>query len=103
MGSEVWPHRFEAIQKIQVPPSPPSIRVHRVTSDSITLRWVNTNIGNSPIVSYRIKYKITYGEWTEKLVSFYSEEFTLKNLYCGRQYHMLMYQSNYIGESLASQ
>ena len=25
------------------------------------------------------------------------------SLYCGRQYHMLMYQSNYIGESPASQ
>ena len=36
-------------------------------------------------------------------VSFYAEEHTLRNLYCGRQYHMLMYQSNYIGESPASQ
>ena len=51
-----------------VPPKPPAIRVHRVTSDSITLRWSNTDIGNSPIISYRIKYKITYGDWTEKLV-----------------------------------
>ena len=52
-----------------VPPKPPAIRVHRVTSDSITLRWSNTDIGNSPIISYRIKYKITYGDWTEKMVS----------------------------------
>merc|ERR1719438_190201 len=89
--------------RAQVPPRPPTIRVHRVTSDSITLRWINSDIGNSPIISYRIKYKITYGEWTEKLVSFYAEEHTLRNLYCGRQYHMLMYQSNYIGESPASQ
>ena len=35
-------------------------------------------------------------------MSFYAEEHTLTNLYCGRQYHMLMYQSNYIGESDAS-
>merc|ERR1719361_1627925 len=89
--------------RIQVPPKPPAIRVHRVTSDSITLRWSNMDIGNSPIISYRVKYKITYGDWTEQMVSFYSEEFTLSNLYCGRQYHMVMYQSNYIGESGASQ
>jgi hypothetical protein len=36
-------------------------------------------------------------------VSFYAEEDTLQNLYCGRQYHMVMYQTNYIGESEASQ
>ena len=36
-------------------------------------------------------------------VSFYAEEHNLKNLYCGRQYHMVMYQSNYVGESEASQ
>eukprot|EP00090_Calanus_glacialis_P038689 TRINITY_DN6743_c0_g1_i1.p1 TRINITY_DN6743_c0_g1~~TRINITY_DN6743_c0_g1_i1.p1 ORF type:complete len:1180 (-),score=156.79 TRINITY_DN6743_c0_g1_i1:583-4122(-) len=89
--------------RIQVPPKPPVIRVHRVTSNSITLRWTNGDIGNSPIIAYRIKYKITYGEWAEKLVSFYAEEHTLKNLYCGRQYHMVMYQSNYVGESEASQ
>ena len=51
-----------------MPPKPPVIRVHRVTSNSITLRWTNGDIGNSPIIAYRIKYKITYGEWTEKLV-----------------------------------
>ena len=89
-------------ENISVPPKPPVIRVHRVTSDSITLRWTNSDIGNSPIISYRIKYKITYGEWVEKMVSFYSDEHTLTNLYCGRQYHMMMYQSNYIGESDAS-
>ena len=27
------------------------------------------NIGNSPIISYRVKYKITYGDWTEQMVS----------------------------------
>ena len=54
---------------LPVPPKPPAIRVHRVTSDSITLRWTNSNIGHSPIISYRIKYKITYGDWTEKMVS----------------------------------
>ena len=53
---------------ILVPPKPPVIRVHRVTSNSITLRWTNGDIGNSPIIAYRIKYKITYGEWAEKLV-----------------------------------
>lgn len=26
------------------------------------------NIGNSPIISYRVKYKITYGDWTEQMV-----------------------------------
>ena len=51
-----------------MPPKPPVIRVHRVTSNSITLRWTNGDIGNSPIIAYRIKYKITYGEWAEKLV-----------------------------------
>ena len=54
---------------LSVPPRPPAIRVHRVTSDSITLRWSNMNIGNSPIISYRVKYKITYGDWTEQMVS----------------------------------
>ena len=54
---------------LPVPPRPPAIRVHRVTSDSITLRWSNINIGNSPIISYRVKYKITYGDWTEQMVS----------------------------------
>ena len=41
---------------------------YQVTSNSITLRWTNGDIGNSPIIAYRIKYKITYGEWEEKLV-----------------------------------
>ena len=36
-------------------------------------------------------------------VSFYAEEHTLKNLYCGQQYSKVMYQSNYVGESEASQ
>ena len=53
---------------VLVPPKPPVIRVHRVTSNYITLRWTNGDIGNSPIIAYRIKYKITYGEWAEKLV-----------------------------------
>jgi len=89
--------------RVQVPPRPPTIRVHRVTSNSITLRWSGGHTGNSPVVGYRLRYKITYGEWAEEQVSFYSEEHTLSGLYCGRQYHMVMHQANYIGESEASQ
>ena len=36
-------------------------------------------------------------------MSFYAEEDTLQNLYCGRQYHMVLYQTNYVGESDPSQ
>jgi len=89
--------------RVQVPPKPPTIRVHRVTSNSISLRWVSGDTGNSPVVARRLRYKITYGEWAEEQVSFYSEEHTLTGLYCGRQYHMVMHQANYIGESEASQ
>ena len=89
-----------------MPPRPPTIRVHRVTSNSITLRWSGGHTGYSPVVGYRLRYKITYGEWAEEQVgrltsrhptlleqvSFYSEEHTLSGLYCGRQYHMVMHQ-----------
>ena len=52
---------------VLVPPKPPVIRVHRLTSNSINL-LTNGDIGNLSIIAYRIKYKITYREWTEKLV-----------------------------------
>ena len=52
---------------VLVPPKPTVIRVHRVTSNSITLRWTNGDIGNPPIIAYRIKYKITRGEWAKEL------------------------------------
>ena len=96
--------------RLTVPPKPPTIRVHRVTSNSISLRWtflpnydvvscdihalvdclfvcfclkafrltvmmimiarwVSGNTGNSPIVSRRLRYKITYGEWAEEQVT----------------------------------
>ena len=51
---------------------------------------------------FLIEGELSQLEWVEKMVSFYSDEHTLTNLYCGRQYHMMMYQSNYIGESDAS-
>jgi hypothetical protein len=51
-----------------VAPKPPVIRVHRVTANSIALRWTSGDTGNSPIIAYRIKFKITYGEWEEKQV-----------------------------------
>ena len=65
---EIYYFIFLTSLLFSVPPKPPVIRVHRVTSNSITLRWTNGDIGNSPIIAYRIKYKITYGEWAEKLV-----------------------------------
>ena len=52
-----------------VPPPPPALRVHRVTSDSITLRWAPGSTGHAPVTGYRLQYKVTYGEWTERLVS----------------------------------
>ena len=101
-----------------VPPPPPALRVHRVTSDSITLRWAPGSTGHAPVTGYGLQYKVTYGEWTERLVSscamvtmlllsggqvsFYAEEHTLRGLQCGRRYHMLMYQANTVGESGAS-
>ena len=59
-----------------VGPKPPVIRVHRVTSNSITLRWTGSDLGNSPVIGYRIRYKITYGEWMEKQVRFFNKENT---------------------------
>jgi hypothetical protein len=59
-----YPLRFFA----SVAPKPPVIRVHRVTANSIALRWTSGDTGNSPIIAYRIKFKITYGEWEEKQV-----------------------------------
>ena len=53
---------------ILVAPKPPVIRVHRVTANSIAVRWTSGDTGNSPIIAYRIKFKITYGEWEEKQV-----------------------------------
>ena len=53
---------------LSVVPKPPVIRVHRVTASSIALRWTSGDTGNSPIIAYRIKFKITYGEWEEKQV-----------------------------------
>ena len=41
------------------------------------------NIGNSPIISYRVKYKITYGDWTEQMVSL-SQIFRIIILYLNR-------------------
>ena len=73
---------------LSVPPRPPAIRVHRVTSDSITLRWSNINIGNSPIISYRVKYKITYGDWTEQMVSL-SQIFRIIILYTSIEIYQL--------------
>ena len=57
-----------------VGPKPPVIRVHRVTSNSITLRWTGSDLGNSPVIGYRIRYKITYGEWMEKQVRFLTKK-----------------------------
>ena len=34
----------------------------------IFIRWVSGNTGNSPVVSRRLRYKITYGEWAEEQV-----------------------------------
>lgn len=42
-----------------VPPPPPVVRVHRVTSNSITLRWTGGDTGNSPVIRYRIKAECT--------------------------------------------
>ena len=59
-----------------------------MTSDSITLRWSNINIGNSPIISYRVKYKITYGDWTEQMVSL-SQIFRIIILYTSIEIYQL--------------
>ena len=41
-------------------------------------RWVSGNTGNSPIVSRRLRYKITYGEWAEEQVTIII--ITIKNI-----------------------
>ena len=61
-----------------MPQKPLVIMVHRVTSNYITLHWTNGDIGNSPIIAYCTKNKITYGEWAEKLVRALVELLILK-------------------------
>ena len=36
-------------------------------------------------------------------MSFHRSEYSLDSLYCGRQYHILLQQHNYVGESEPSQ
>jgi Fibronectin type III domain len=74
-----------------VVPKPPVIRVHRVTSNSIALRWTSGDTGNSPIIAYRIKFKITYGEWEEKQVKKHVKVKKVTKLFFKRQIKLSMY------------
>ena len=62
-----------------------------------------TDDGQSPINRVSVNYKMTYGEWVSEDLGWFESEYVLKNLNCGREYHVYVVVFNDLGASPASQ
>lgn len=75
----------------------------QTSPSSITLRWEVLDDGQSPVATTVISYKMTYGEWRSEEVGWHQTDHTLKNLSCGREYHMYVVLVNAMGSSPTSE
>ena len=84
-------------------PKAASLHVTQTTASSLTIRWRVTDDGQSPINKVAVNYKMTYGEWVSEDLGWFQNEHILKNLNCGREYHVYVVVFNSLGASPASQ
>lgn len=86
-----------------VPPKAPTVHVVQTSPNSVTVRWRVLNDGNSPVTKTVVSYKMTYGEWSSDEVGWHQSEHALKDLHCGREYHVYVVLVNALGASPASE
>ena len=57
------------------------------TTDSVTLKLRTKNPEDkTPVHGYTLHYKVEFGDWNSEQIPFGSEEFTLDDLICGKEY-----------------
>lgn len=86
--------------KVLVPPEAPSLTVVDAFTDSLHLRWSDQKNGGSPILGYVINYKRDHGDWEELQISARTDEYMLRNLWCGTRYSLYITAFNRIGTGL---
>nr|XP_022920801.1 Down syndrome cell adhesion molecule-like protein Dscam2 isoform X2 [Onthophagus taurus] len=86
--------------RILVPPEAPDLKVLESFTDSLHLKWVDQKNGGSPILGYVINYKRDHGDWEELQISARTDEYVLRNLWCGTKYMLYITAFNRIGTGL---
>ncbi|XP_064457824.1 cell adhesion molecule Dscam2-like isoform X2 [Ornithodoros turicata] len=82
-----------------VPPSPPTLEVVSVTSDSVTLGWsLKTSFGN-PVTEYVLHQRKDMEPWHETAISTAEPTYTVRDLECGTTYQFFMTAHNSLGRS----
>ena len=89
--------------RVQVPPEPANLHILQTSSHSISVRWRVMDDGHSPVNKIMLNYKMTYGEWAEKELAWHKDDYTLKDLHCGREYHLYVVLFNALGASSPSE
>ncbi|KAI4469263.1 titin [Holotrichia oblita] len=86
--------------KVLVPPEPPVLTIMDSFADSLHLKWNDQKNGGSPILGYVINYKRDHGDWEELQISARTDEYILRNLWCGTKYMLYITAFNRIGTGL---
>jgi hypothetical protein len=94
---------YDLFLKFSEPPKAANIHVTQTTANTLTIRWRVLDDGLSPINNVVVNYKMTYGEWINEEVGWHEQEHVLKELNCGREYHVYVVLYNALGASPASQ
>ena len=69
------------------PPEAPNVSISSQTTDSVTLKLRTKNPEDkTPVHGYTLHYKVEFGDWNSEQIPFGSEEFTLDDLICGKEY-----------------
>ena len=106
-GNPILTFFCASIFKIRIlflePPKAANVHVTQTTASSLTIRWRITDDGQSPVNRIAVNYKMTYGEWVNEDLGWFENEHVLRNLNCGREYHVYVVLFNSLGASPASQ
>ena len=71
------------------PPEPPNVSISSQTTDSVTLKLRAKNAEDkTPVHGYNLHFKAEFGDWNTEIIPFGTEEYTLDDLLCGKEYSL---------------
>ena len=73
------------------PPEPPNVSISAQTTNSVTLKLRPKNPEDkTPVHGYNLNFKAEFGDWNTEMIPFGTEEYSLDDLLCGKDYSLFV-------------